>query len=43
MTTDVLVFAWPAILYAQLYFNMVDALRAAGGNVITTAVDSSRM
>ena len=39
MTTDVLVFAGPAILYAQLCFNMVDALRAAGGNVVTTAVD----
>ena len=27
------------ILHAKLYFNMVDALRAAGGDVTTTAVD----
>jgi len=27
------------ILKAKLYFNMVDALEAAGGNLITTAVD----
>src|SRR5262249_7123578 len=27
------------ILHAKLYFNMVDALRIAGGNVSTTAID----
>ena len=29
------------IIHGKLYFNMPDALRTAGGNVITTAVDFS--
>ena len=30
------------ILHAKLYFNMVDALRTAGGEVTVTAVASTR-